>query len=532
MALIVAVFVRGVLSKPSILQSVNLPDGSALNLHTVLVLPVEDSNAAMKRFVGDRRGFGGPDSAPELLLLFSRTNPKTDEWLDLSQFGSVCVTDQFGGEAISDTDGYLLMEGESKLLGLSRSSGSQSDWTAAGQLPIKQGYRYLVVPMPIPQCDQPAVFRVYDGTKSLLAEFCPDIELPAPLADDNELQVTLSAEKNEWSVDLTKMKFFAPRGNGLMNGRPTSQVGLWPDFEVRRNQQPLMLNELILVDVQFQDAMGNLASTYGRALPTGPPTWKLKIKVARSSTAEFAEAELTALADVSLTEQPAIVETLSGNGPSHLLLIPPGKHDTQLPRDKFDWGGSTERQDATKRPRDGQFIAGLRAADLGWMMNSNTFPRASHGGGGSQGGGGWEAHCQMWPTILTESGERSFSFEFEATSKSENILLSCNSKLPTIIVACPHDRPEQVISLQVRDKLGNRGPTYSVPHPIANLPIYAILTNPDQTDDLSISYFTEDLTQLEFQIPSPYTVVKEPEDPMEPINAILNVDEAVWELTN
>ena len=37
MALIVAVFVRGVLSKPSILQSVNLPDDSALSLHTVML---------------------------------------------------------------------------------------------------------------------------------------------------------------------------------------------------------------------------------------------------------------------------------------------------------------------------------------------------------------------------------------------------------------------------------------------------------------------------------------------------------------
>ena len=441
MALIVAVFVRGVLSKPPILQSVNLLDGSALNLHTVMVLPVEDSNAAMKSFVGDRRGFGGPDSAPELLLLFSRTNPKTGEWLDLSQFGSVRVTDQFGGEAIADTDGYFLTEGESSLLGLSYGRSGGRDWTGRRQLPIKRGYRYLVVPMPIPQCDQPAVFRVYDGTKNLLAEFCPDIELPASLADDNEQQVKLSAEKNEWSVDLTKMKFFAPRGNAIMNGSPTLQVGLRPDFEVRRNQQPLMLNEHILVDVQFQDTMGNLATTWGRALPTGPPTWKLKIKVARSSTAEFAETELTALADVSFTEQPAIVKTLSGNGPSHLLLIPPGKHETQLPRDKFDWGGSDAGESGHARPRGGKFIAGLRTADLSWMMEPNTLPRADGGGGGGGGGGEWEAHCRMWPTILTESGERSFSFEFEATSKSENILLSCNSKLPTIIVACPHDRP-------------------------------------------------------------------------------------------
>lgn len=531
--LVIALLTNANRKQHPVLQTTQLEDGSELNLNACF-LTAEDS---FECWLPGPLGMSPKTisqfsihavNRPKAVLVFSVRDPETLHWPAFYEFGSVRITDKFGGESVTDRRNCELLQGETFDYGRSGDDWCDSyEQQISRQDTIKAGYRFLLVPMHLPECDGPVTIRFLTDNGNEVARIDSTISLPAPDTALGSHEIQLEAEQDIWAGKISETKFTAIRGAAWNNNRPDSRVVLAPKFLVERKGVELSDEELVVVNASIKDAMGNTIPVVGEPLPTGQKIWQLTVDVARSSAASFDDSELKKLATVSIQTQPKIVQCESQSGPQHLVLIPPGKHSIELPKPEFHW---RQHEAAHRCFQTGKHIAGLVEVDayIGlhrkegrpWITSSSASP----------GLGSDTAECSQYAAIPPEPGnDRSF-VEFKTDAEGKHIQLNCECDLPTIILGCEPTRPEQVTNLQVRDRLGNRVPVYPLFHPVADLPIYAIRPATDQTEQLTISYCTEDLTTLKFFVPTPHSVMAQRNDSTEPATAILDIESKTWNL--
>ena len=226
------------------------------------------------------------------VIWLMRQDPRTGRPLDFDWWSHSSVIDEHGREVV-DTDPHR---------DSFHAYGSRSEGGSRPFSPLEpQEYVGIVVHSELPlfrNRGETFTLRIHNTDGDVVARFAVPYKLPIqpPTWVPEELPITKS--RGELAVTLREVAF-EPR-EYRVNGRTRSTLRIRPSVEVAYGGMPTGVWDVS--PVQVSDALSNTASVWQCDLDPREPAWRLVVRAARTSEAEFSPDEMWQLPPLPIPE--------------------------------------------------------------------------------------------------------------------------------------------------------------------------------------------------------------------------------------